>query len=227
VTRLPRSLIKKPPAPAARRSDSQQIVSAVITAAMELGPDTTLTLIAERAGVGIASLHRYFPTSAALFAEVSREMYRTLIRQVREITSRTDLDVTQAIVEVCRVVITEPRLSIEHRRRLSFDVPLEWSREVAEAAYREVLDEVITWLARRLPERPRDLEDRVFVAFAAVRGAVMVALLFPDLAPSEDRLVAQVARFVTQAIDPADAGRRDTEPARSRRPRPRTKPERS
>lgn len=44
---------------------------AVIAAAVELGPDTPLVLIAERAGVGIASLHRYFPTTAALFAEVS------------------------------------------------------------------------------------------------------------------------------------------------------------
>jgi AcrR family transcriptional regulator len=198
----------------------------VITAAIELGPDT-LALIAERAGVGIASLHRYFPTSAALFAEVSREMYRTLILQVRAIMGRTDLDVAQAIDEVCRVMITEPRLSIEHRRRLSFDVPLEWSREVAEAAYREVLGEVGTWLATHLPVRPPDLEDRLFVAFAAVRGAVLVSLLFPDLAPPEDRLVAQVANFVTHVIDPGSLRPHGADPARSRRPRPRSKSKRS
>jgi hypothetical protein len=39
----------------AKRSDAQQIVSAVIAAAIELRPDTALVMIAERAGVGIAS----------------------------------------------------------------------------------------------------------------------------------------------------------------------------
>jgi len=180
-------------------------VSAVVGAAIELGPDASLALIAERAGVGIASLHRYFPTTAALFAEVSREMYRTLVRQVREITARTDLTVSQAIADICRVVITEPRLSVAHRRRLSFDVPLEWSRDVAETAYREILQEVVTWLAGRLPDAPPDLEDRVFVAFAAVRGAVLVSLLFPDLGPTEDQLIVQVSRCVALTIGVVDA----------------------
>ncbi len=194
-----RPVIKPPPKPAPRRSDSQKIVAAVVEAAIELGPDTPLVLIAERAGVGIASLHRYFPTTAALFAEVSREMYRTLMHQVREIMERTDLDVATTIAEVCRVVITEPRLSVEHRRRLSFDVPLEWSRDVAEAAYRELLDEVTAWLQARLV-CPPDIADRVFVAFSAVRGAVLVSLLFPELSPPEDRLLPQVSRCVAMTI---------------------------
>jgi AcrR family transcriptional regulator len=184
----------------------------VIAAAIELGPDTPLVLIAERAGVGIASLHRYFPTTAALFAEVSREMYRTVLNQVREVMGRADLDVSEAIAEVCRVVITEPRLSVAHRRRLTFDVPLEWSRDVAEAAYRELLQELITWLESRV-DCP-DLAERVFVAFSAVRGAVLVSLLFPDLAPCEDRLISQVSRCVamTIGIDKVKAA-----PMRSRR----------
>jgi len=33
-----------------------------------------------------------------------------------------------------------------------------------------------------------------------VRGAVLVGLMFPDLAPPEERLVAQVASFVSQAL---------------------------
>jgi AcrR family transcriptional regulator len=197
---LQRSVIKTPPKPAPKRSDSQQIVSAVIAAAIELGPDTPLVLIAERAGVGVASLHRYFPTTAALFAEVSREMYRTLLHQVRDIMAREDLDIATTIAEVCRVVITEPRLSVAHRRRLSFDVPLEWSRDVAEQAYRDLLQEVTGWLRRRLPVCPPDLDDRVFVAFSAVRGAVLVSLLFPDLAPPEERLIPQVSLCVAKTL---------------------------
>ncbi len=193
-------MLKKPPEPAPRRSDSQEIVSAVIAAAIELGPETPLARIAERAGVGLASLHRYFPTTAALFAEVSREMYRTLGRQVNELLERPDLSVSEAIVGVCRVVITEPRMPLEHRRRLSFDVPLEWSRDSAEAAYRDILHQVVTHLRRRWPECGPDIEDRAFVAFAAVRGAVLVSLLFPDLAPPEEQLIAQVTRCVSLTL---------------------------
>lgn len=193
-------MIKTPPKPAPKRSDSQQIVSAVIAAAIELGPDTPLVQIAERAGVGIASLHRYFPTAASLFAEVSREMYRTLLHQVREIMARTDQDLGTTIAEVCRVVITEPRLSIAHRRRLSFDVPLEWSRDVAEEAYGELLRLVTRSLAERIPDHPPDLAERVFVAFSTVRGAVLVALLFPDLSPPEEQLIPQVSRCVALTL---------------------------
>ncbi len=211
-------MIKKPPQPAPKRSDSHQIVSAVIAAAVELGPDTPLVLIAERAGVGIASLHRYFPTTAALFAEVSREMYRTLLHQVREIIARGD-DISTTIAEVCRVVITEPRLSLEHRRRLSFDVPLEWSRDVAEQAYRDLLQEVTGWLRSRLPVCPPDLEDRVFVAFSAVRGAVLVSLLFPDLSPPEERLIPQVSLCVAKTLGFGE--NLAAPPARAMRSRPR------
>ncbi|MEZ4399164.1 MAG: TetR/AcrR family transcriptional regulator [Kofleriaceae bacterium] len=197
---MSRSVLKPPPKPAPKRSDSQQIVAAVVAAAVELGPDATLVLIAERAGVGIASLHRYFPTTAALFAEVSREMYRTLLQQVREIMARADLSTGATIAEVCRVVLTEPRLSIAHRRRLSFEVPLEWSRDVAEDAYRELLELVTSWLRERLPGPPPDLEERVFVAFSTLRGAVLVALLFPDLGPPEERLIAQASRSVALTL---------------------------
>lgn len=53
-----RSPLDKPPEPEARRADSRQIVHSVITAAIELGPNATIAMIAERAGVGAASLHR-------------------------------------------------------------------------------------------------------------------------------------------------------------------------
>ena len=112
---------------------------------------------------------------------------------------------SQAIADICRVVITGPPLSVAHRRRLSFDVPLEWSRDVAETAYREILQEVVTWLVGRLPDAPPDLEDRVFVAFAAVRGAVLVSLLFPDLGPPGGQLVAQVSRCVALTIGVVEA----------------------
>jgi AcrR family transcriptional regulator len=199
-------------------------VSAVVAAAIELGPDAPLLLIAERAGVGIASLHRYFPSTASLFAEVSREMYRTLLLQVQAIMARTELDISETIAEVCRVVITEPRLSIEHRRRLSFDVPLAWSRDVAEEAYGNLLRLVTVGLQQRLPHAPPDLGERVFVAFAAVRGAVLVALLFPNLGPPEDVLIAQVSRCVALTLGIGDAA---VPPTRGRRGRAPPKRERS
>lgn len=99
-------------------------------------------------------------------------MYRTLLHQVREIIARGD-DISTTIAEVCRVAITEPRLSLEHRRRLSFDVPLEWSRDVAEQAYRDLLQEVTGWLRELAAGVSAQSEDRVFSRLlgSARRGA--------------------------------------------------------
>ena len=78
-----RPLLGPPREPAPQRTDSQRLVDAIVAAAIELGADATLATIAERAGVGAASIHRYFPTLSSIFAEVSRRMYRQLGTLIR------------------------------------------------------------------------------------------------------------------------------------------------
>jgi AcrR family transcriptional regulator len=190
----------RPPEPSPTRASSEQIVAAILTAAVELGPNAPLAEIAERAGVSTASLHRYFPTTAALFAELSRLMYRNLLLQVREITARPDFDLRAVIRSVCTVAIAGPNVSLEYRRRLNLDIPLAWSREVAEENYAAVLGELADYYRRHMPSPPADLETRMFVAFGALRGAVWLSLLFPKLAPSNDQLINELTDTVMLAL---------------------------
>lgn len=219
----------KPPEPAAQRADSEQIVAAILAAAIELGPDATLASVAERAGVGKASLHRYFPTVTAIFAEVSRTTYRTLLDQVREITHRPGLDLRQVVEEVCAVALRGPNVSLAYRRRMNLEIPLAWSKDAAEEIYAAVLAELAGWVERNVAEPPADLAQRIFVAFASVRGVVLVSLLFPDLAPPMDELAPHVVDLVVHSLcggEPAPierrrAGRGGPPPVTRRSGRPR------
>ena len=186
----------------------------VVAAAIELGPQATLASIAERAGVGAASLHRYFPTTAALFAEVSREMYRTLLVQIRELTSQSGLDARTMVREVCRAALTGPGLSFEHRRRLNLEIPVSWLIATVEPVYQEVLEELTRWCQKNLPDPPPDLSSRMFVALGAVRGTVLMTLFFPNLAPPIETLLPVVSETVYQALtnrSASTASTRDSE----------------
>jgi AcrR family transcriptional regulator len=197
-----RPLMDPPPVPAPQRADSQQIVSAIITAAIDLGPEATLAEIADRAGVGVASLHRYFPTVASIFAEVSRQMYRTVHVQIRAILSEEGLDLRTAIARLCRIAFDGPNVSMEYRRKLNLDLPLSWSKGIAEAVYKEMLAEITEWLAQRLGDPPADLGARVFVAFSYIRGSVLLSLLYPALSPPHEVLIEHLGETIMQILSP-------------------------
>lgn len=173
---------------------------AVIAAAIELGPQATLAEIATRAGVGTASLHRYFPTTAAIFAEVSRQTYRTLLEQIASLTSRTDLDLHGMIHEVCRAALAGPGLSFEHRRRLNLEIPLIWSTAVAEQVYREMVAAIAVWIRKNVAPVPVDLDARLFVAIGTLRGCTLIGLLYPNLAPPGDVLLPVLVDAVHRIV---------------------------
>ncbi len=204
-----RSPLPPPPEPAPTRADSQLIVAAVLDAAVELGPDATLAAIAAHAGVGVASLHRYFPTTGALFAEIFRQTYRTLVTQVRAILSDGDRDLHSVARRLCELAFVGPNLSLAYRRRLNLDIPPAWARDSAAAAYREVFADLTAWLSETLPAPPADLPARVFMAFAAIRGAVLMSLLYPELAPPPEVMSAHLADTIVALLvepPPAPAG---------------------
>jgi AcrR family transcriptional regulator len=198
VTKRP--LVEPPPQPAPQRSDSQQIVDAIVRAAIELGGDGTLATIAERAGVGSTSLHRYFPTLSSIFAEVSRRMFRQLLEQVRAALADRDRDLHAIAREICEIAFAGSNVPMEFRRRMNLEIPLAWSQGVAEAAYKEILDEVTGWLQQNLVAPPADLPARVFIAFACIRGAVSMCLLYPTHAPPADAMVASTTDAVMTVL---------------------------
>lgn len=184
-----RPLLERPAEPIAHRADSAEIVRAIVAAAIDLGPQATLAEIATRAGVGAASLHRYFPSTAAIFAEVSRQTYRTLLDQIRGLTARTDLDLRAMVEELCSAVLAGPGLSFEHRRRLNLEIPLIWSMGVAEQVYTEVVDAMSVWIRKNVDPPPPDLDERLFIALSTLRGCTLVSLLYPNLAPPTESLL--------------------------------------
>jgi AcrR family transcriptional regulator len=199
-----RPLLEAPPSPMPQRSDSQQIVDSVIEAAIELGADTTLASIAERAGVGSASLHRYFPTMSSIFAEVSRRMFRSLLSQIRAAFADNDRELHAIAADICRIAFAGSNVPLEYRRRMNLEIPLAWSQGAAENSYTEILGEVTGWLEHNLVAPPSDLAQRVFVAFGCIRGVVSMSLLYPAHAPEVGMMIERTTEAV-MAILVADA----------------------
>ncbi|HMR78369.1 MAG TPA: TetR/AcrR family transcriptional regulator [Polyangiaceae bacterium] len=192
---------QSPPRPS--REDSRQIVEAVIGATAALAdPDASMQAIADRAGVGIASVYRYFPSKAAIYAELSRRLHHRMLDAVRAVLSRSNGDVESALAEVCRTVVVAEGLDPALRRCLNASVPLSWSLDSANEVFPVIMDEIVAWLEAHLAQPPTDLRERVFLAFATARGMVMLSMVFPELAPSEEYVTRKlVAATRTLLLD--------------------------
>lgn len=195
-----RPLVDVPAVPAPQRANSQQIVDAIVAAAIELGADATLATIADRAGVGSASVHRYFPSLSSIFAEVARRMFRMLRGQIRVALADRDRPLRAIVRHVCEIAFAGSDVSLEYRRRMNLEIPLAWSQGSAEVAYREILDDTTEWLRSNLVEPAPDLAARVFVAFACIRGAVSFMLLYPAFAPTRDEIVERTTDAALAAL---------------------------
>lgn len=201
-----RSALKPKPAPKPSRQDSRHIVDAIVAAVMELAdPEATIETIALRAGVGVASVYRYFPNRGAIYAEISRRLHRQFLAQLREVLTAPPRDLEMVVADVCRVVVEGPRATRELRRCLNAAVPLSWSQESASEVYGTAMTEMVAWLRAHLYAPPKDLDQRVFVAFSLVRGSVMMAMMFPERAPPDARLIEHMVRGVMGVLGPGAA----------------------
>ena len=189
------------PPPAPTRTDSAEIVEAIVTAAIHLGPDVSINHVARRAGVGVASVYRYFPNKAAIYAEISRRLQSDSLERMRRILREPNLSVQEAVAECCRAAVVAPGVSPELRSALNLAVPLSWSHENAHEVFSATIVEFTNWLAGRLETPPPDLSARVFVAFAAARGIVMVSRILPDLAPDDETLARHMTSMVLRCLE--------------------------
>lgn len=187
-----------PPAPPAPgRRDSEAIVQAIVDAALALPPDTTMATIAKRAGVGEASLYRYFPTQGALHAELTRRFQRQFRDAVVVLTETPSLSLEQGIRQICAVGLMLPK---EWRRIADLAVPFTWSESHANEVYGEVIAIITTWAATRLAAVPSDLPERVFIAFASVRGIMIMSSMMPNLALDDGPLLEHCVRTVLSTL---------------------------
>lgn len=185
---------------APERRDGRAIVEAILVAASEIAsPEVTTNQIAARAGVGIASLYRYFPDRGAIFAELSRRLHHEFVMQMRAVLAR-DLTVAEAVRAICAAAVSGPAASRELRRCLNLLVPHSWSAESADATYGASVTEAVAWLGAKTGAPSEELRHRVFAAFAVVRGIVSMSMLYPDWAPPDDRLVDLAASGVLAVL---------------------------
>lgn len=187
-----RGVSAPPSLPKPKRSESLAIVDAIVDAALDLGdPDVSMNSIAERAGVGIASLYRYFPTKDALFTEVSRRLQAAFLPRLRAILAVEGVPLRETVRALC-VEAVSPSLTPAMRKRLNIDLPAAWTQANAANIFSVAITEIADWLRRRYPNAPADLDARVFVAFSAARGVMVMSKIHPSLAPDEATLLERM-----------------------------------
>ncbi len=192
--------LKRPQRPAPRNSQSAAVVEATLTAATELGPSASIERIAKRAGVGAASVYRYFPNKAALFAEVGRQIHLRMKEEI--IALSRDGEFEEALVRVCRQGMEVGLFSEELRRHLHEEVPWNWVDQTARETKQAIVAAMIEAVSRttRISVEPAVLQRRVVVAISIVRGAALSALRFPELAGSAEELLPDVVRSVRACL---------------------------
>jgi AcrR family transcriptional regulator len=189
--------------PSPTRQDSREIVEAIVVAVIDLAdPSASMDAIAERAGVGVASVYRYFPNRAAIYAEISKRLHRAFLDELRAVLAEPHTDLRSAVRAVTRLAVHGSGVSAKLRLALNVMVPASWSLDSAQQAFEAAIDQLIVWLKGRALARPDELEARVFVAFAMVRGTIHFAMSFPALAPSADGLVDYLTDATVAVIAP-------------------------
>ena len=136
--------------PRPQRADAARNFDAVVAAAFDTfaedGPDAALEVVADRAGVGIATLYRNFPTREALLkhlyvtevqlaiAEAGRiadlspwdalvAWLRTFVRHIgAKQRLATALDPADEVLDACRTAILGAAMPVVHRVRGSGDL---------------------------------------------------------------------------------------------------------
>ena len=178
-----------PPQP--KRTDSIEIVEAIITATCALAdPEMSINDIAAKAGVGVASIYRYFPNRGAIYAEIARRLHVEFLDKIRRLLATDGLSVDDAIAGGCELAVSGSGVSRDLRHALNVWVPMSWSKATADRVFATHITEISRWLATRLDPLPSDLEQRVFMAFSAVRGIVLMWILHREAAPSEEQVLA-------------------------------------
>jgi AcrR family transcriptional regulator len=189
----------------ARRAETRR---RIVTAARELIAEggyvaAQVAPVAERAGVAVGTVYRYFPSKSQLFAEVFREASQHEVDAMREAIEGTS---GPAQARIAAGVEAFARRALRGRRLAwallaePVDPAVEAERLHFRHSYRDLMAEVLVAGvdAGELP--PQDVE----VTAAALIGGIGETMLGP-LSPTAnggdpDTLIASLINFCTRAI---------------------------
>ncbi len=191
--------LKRPPV----RADSKAIVEAILGATVELAEegiaDLSVHRIAERAGVGVASIYRYFGGMEAIFAELARRRNDALLCAFDAVLARgesVEETLRALVVGLARMGPRDEAL----RRAINLDLPLRGVVDAIDQVNESVITRLCAWLRERLVAPPEDLEVRAFVAFGAVRGVVRLRLIVGARAPHQEALIERLTALVIEEL---------------------------
>ena len=177
--------------PAPTRSDSLRIRSALLAQARIMleadGHPIALNALARRAGVGVGTVYRHFPTSQALLEAVASEALDELRAEVVAAAASPD-----AWAGLERVVRAQVRMELAHpgvREVLATAVAAEPRTAAAMTEMATLVDRLLerAWDARRLhaPVRAADLRNMLcgvgYTAGLVPQRAEAVAAFFADV----------------------------------------------
>jgi AcrR family transcriptional regulator len=164
--------------------------------------EATIASVAERAGVAVGTVYRYFPSKAALFAEVFRGASQ---REVEAMAAAMDGDLP-APARIAGGVETFARRALKARRFAwallaePVDPGVEAERLVFRRAYRDLLAAV---LREGVASGELSSQDPGLTA-AALVGAIGEALVGPLSAPTAggdtEATIASLVEFCERAI---------------------------
>ncbi len=181
--------------PSPNRSDSREIVEAVLQAAVLLGPDASMNEIARRAGVGPASLHRHFDGKSAIFAEIARRCSEAMATIVRRICRRS-APVKASLAQMITELFDLPNASWEVRAELQGRVPPVLARDAHDRVTSEIVDSLTEWI-RNVPSEVAP-ETRAFLAMSTVHGVIRSAMLYKS--PPREDLLPELIDLVTSVL---------------------------
>ncbi|MFK7929411.1 MAG: TetR/AcrR family transcriptional regulator [Myxococcota bacterium] len=200
-----------PPRPAPARSDSRAIVEAILEAARQLPVDASVNAIADRAGVGIASLYRYFPGKEAIYAELARVGH---VRIREAIAARLGVvNTLESAIRECVRLGTE--LPFEERHvvdHVHANIPFAWHKEEAVQIWNQIIDMVSIQLEHFIVGTPTQIRTRARMMAVLLRGAARTNNLVPRTGTSTEDEAALLEAALLACATAGLTRRRQAEP---------------
>ena len=203
---MPRAAATKPrkaPTQARAQATVEAILAATKTVLVKDGYEAASTnRVAEVAGVSIGSLYQYFPSKAALLAEL---IQRHMGRMFEVLATTAQQGETSSIEEAARTVIravfaahrVNPKLHrvlIEQMARLGTLEALESFEVQTQALIEQFL------LSHRAELRPKNVKVAARVAVLSVRGVTLWTLLRSPEQLGDEEFIDEITDMVTRYL---------------------------
>ncbi|MBS2011756.1 MAG: TetR/AcrR family transcriptional regulator [Deltaproteobacteria bacterium] len=188
------------------RNDSKEVVEAILGAARSLleegGLESfTTNHIAARAGVGVASVYRYFADKEAIIAEMDLRNRRDNAERLHAALAEIERDFQGAIRELLRHFLDTSGPRGRLRRTVVSEVPLSWIASNASSTLESLIESCTGALTKLRPELPvPEIRRRIHVAFHAVQGVAIGQLVFPIDELDLEGAVALMERMVMAVL---------------------------